>query len=469
VGILVRRAEAFAGRDGGSTLQTYTRSLMRLVAAGVSYRTAPLAVREAAAVSEEQASNLLRYLVGHAGIHGAAVLSTCNRTEFYVVCPDGDATEVAPRLAQYIDPSGERGVGQHLVSRFDSDAVRHMFRVAGGLESMVIGEAQVLGQFKASHRFAREAGTLDARLDFVMRRALSTAKLVRTHTSIGRGAGSLSEVAVDCARSIAGDLHSRGVLLLGAGKMSVLAARRLKELGANIIATSRGESKERLARQVGAETIALSALADAAGRIDVIIASTDSSDTVLDAAAVSAVQQRRGFRPLCIVDLAVPRDVEPSAAQISGVTLIDVDALGRRLDDGIALRREAVPAAEEIIDVELRHTFAVLNQRDTTGPTITALTRRAETLRQREVERTLERVPDADAVIRERVDTLTKSLVRKLLHDPIALLRESTDDPAVALILRQAFGLDDIEVEAPKVDAPKVDAPATEKAACDHP
>ena len=159
---------------------------MRLVAAGLSFRTAPLAVREAAAIPAARAATTLRYLVGHAGLHGAAVLSTCNRTDFYMVCPDNLAAEVTPRLARYLDPGGARDVERHMVTLEDREAALHMFRVASGLESMVIGEAQVLGQFKAAHRVATDAGTVDARLDYVMRRAISTAKRVRTDTALGQ-------------------------------------------------------------------------------------------------------------------------------------------------------------------------------------------------------------------------------------------------------------------------------------------
>src|ERR1039457_4671943 len=293
--------------------------VMRLVAAGLSFRTAPLAVREAAAIPAARAGTTLRYLVGHAGLHGAAVLSTCNRTDFYVVCPDHLSAEVTPRLARYLDPGGAREVERHMVTLEDREAAMHMFRVASGLESMVIGEAQVLGQFKAAHRVATDAGTVDARLDYVMRRAISTAKRGRTNTSLGRGAASLSEIASESARSACGNLDGIGVLLVGAGKMSRLAAQRLREQGARIMTTSRGDSSRRLARAVGAEPVDLAALGDVAEEVDVIIASTDSATTVLDAAAISTLQHRRSQRPLCIVDMAVPRDIHAAAAAVPGV------------------------------------------------------------------------------------------------------------------------------------------------------
>jgi glutamyl-tRNA reductase len=407
----------------------------------MSFRTAPLAVREAAAIPAARAATTLRYLVGHAGLHGAAVLSTCNRTDFYMVCPDNLRAEVTPRLARYLDPGGAREIERHMVTLEDREAALHMFRVASGLESMVIGEAQVLGQFKAAHRVATDAGTVDARLDYVMRRAISTAKRVRTDTLLGRGAASLSEIAVECARESCGDLEGKGVLLVGAGKMSRLAADRLRDEGARIMTTSRGESSRRLARAVGAERVALSALEDLAADVDVIIASTDSATTVLDAATIETLQRHREGRSLCIVDMAVPRDVDAAAAAVPGVALFDIDDLGRRVEARLDERRLTIPAAEQIIDSELEKTVTVIGQRDTAGPTIAALVAWAEELRAREVARTFSAGKALDEETRERVEMLTRSMVRKLLHGPVTRLREA-GDPATALAIREAFRLD---------------------------
>lgn len=420
---------------------------MRIVAAGVSFQSAPLEVLEAASVREDDARGLLRYLVGHAGFSGAAVMSTCNRTEFYLSCDDGAAADVAARLAPHIDPDDSRHVARHLSVRTDSDAVLHIFRVAAGLESMVVGEAQVLGQLRRTHDLARAAGSLDAPLDFLLRRAISVGKLVRTHTAIGRGAGSLSEVAVDCAREVAGRLSERGVLLVGAGTMSSLAARRLREEGAVLFTTSRGSSKDRLAQTSGAAALRLESLVDHAVDFDVIVCSTASSTPVLEPALVAAIQERRRHRPLCIVDIAVPRDVDPECSAIDGVTLIDIGELGRRLDRHLQARDRQVPEAEALIEQELHRTAMVIGERDAAGPTITALTRRAEAIRRREVERTLARATELTPEVRERVDMLTQSLVRKLLHGPIAHLRRTAADPGVALVLRDAFDLDaDLEL-----------------------
>jgi glutamyl-tRNA reductase len=417
---------------------------MELLAAGLTFRTAPIAVRERAVVPESEARHVLRYLVGHSGLEAAAVLSTCNRTEFYMVSPDQQlAAEAVPRLARYLDPSGGGDVAEHLWSLRGVDAVRHMFRVASGLDSMVIGEAQILGQFKSAHRTARSAGTVDAHLDFVMRRAVSVGKRIRTETAIGRRAGSLSEAAVEYARTSLGSLDGVGVLLLGAGKMSAQAARRLAGYGARLYITSRGgESAVELATRLGGVPVELGNIDDDAQDYDVVVCSTSSPVPVLTRGDVERLQSLRGGRPLCIVDIAVPRDVEPAATEVPGVTLIDLDGLGERVGVNLESRRGELPAADRIVEEELERTALVIGQRDAAGPTIAALTRRAEELRRREVERALGR-SELDDALRAQVEVMTRSLVRKLLHGPIAHLKDSADDPALALTLRQVFDLDE--------------------------
>jgi glutamyl-tRNA reductase len=418
--------------------------LMHLVAAGLSFRSAPVSVRERAVVPESEANRLLRYLVGHCGLRGAAVLSTCNRTEFYVSCPTTAlADEVRPRLSLYLDPVGDGAVGDHLFELRDAEAIRHMLRVAGGLESMVVGEAQVLGQFRDAHQVAREAATLDARLDYVMRRAVSAGKRVRTETEVGRRAGTIADAAVEIAREIGGGLRDRRVLVLGAGTMCALAAQRLHQGGARLMIASRGgASAIALAASLEGGAIAIADPVAVAADIDMVICSTNSAAPVLTAADVAAMQERRGHRPLGIVDIAVPRDVEAAAGDVPGVTLIDVDAVGERIADATDRQRAALAEATAIIEAEVAHAITVVGERDTTAPTIGALVRQAEAMRRREVERTLARMPGVDAATAERIQQLSRSLVSKLLHAPISHLREFADDPGVALTLRDAFDLD---------------------------
>lgn len=428
------------------TARTQEGHPMHIVAAGLSFRSAPLTVRERAVVPEGETARLLRYLVGHCGLRGAVVLSTCNRTEFYVSCATTAlADDVRPRLAMYLDPAGGDDIAQHLFDLRDGQAIRHMLRVAAGLESMVIGEPQVLGQFREAHRAARSAATLDARLDYVMRRAVSAGKRVRAETALGQGAGTIADAAVELAREVIGDVAGRRVLVLGAGAMSTVAVRRLHEAGAVLAVASRGtDSAIALVAQYD-RAVAVADPASAAAAVDVILTCTDSAETVLSAADVAAIQQRRGGRPLLIIDIAVPRDVDPAAAGVTGVTLLDVDALdGRAVEPG-GVGHPTVAEATAIIEAEVAHTIAVVSQRDTAGPTIAALVQQAEAIRRREVERTMARMPGVDSATAKRVDTLTRSIVSRILHAPIAHLREFADDPGVALTLRDAFDVDALD------------------------
>ena len=333
---------------------------------------------------------------------------------------------------------------EHVTIFRGEEAVEHLFRVATGLDSMVVGETQVLGQVRAAHRLALETGTLDAQLDFVFRRAIGAAKLARSQTGIGRAAGSISEAAIAVAEKVLGGVEGRTALLIGAGKMSALAARRLQRQGAHLRVSSRGgESAAALATQLGASVVGTDDLAAAMLECDLVVAATTSFEPVLDRALCSAVQVKRSGRPLCLIDLAVPRDVAPDVAGLPGVTLIDIDELGRRLQDGAHDHGRAIAAASLVVAEEVRRTLEVLDRRDASVPTIRALLERAEMIRRREVERTMARLPAADAELTERIDTLSRSLVRKLLHAPITHLRAASDDPGVALRLREAFSLDD--------------------------
>jgi glutamyl-tRNA reductase len=417
---------------------------MRLIAAGISFRTAPLEVRERAALPDPEARRLLRFLIGHAGLSGAAAISTCNRTELYVSVHDGaDMNEVVSRLHRYLDPLEAFPAPGHVVVFPDDQAVVHLFRVAAGLESMVVGETQVLGQVKSAHRMAQELGSLDGQLDFIFRRAIGAAKLVHTKTTLGRSAGSLSEAAISVAAQVLGSLEGRTALLVGAGKMSTLAARRLRREGARLVVSSRGgASAAALAAQLGAAVTAAEDLPAALAGSDLVVTATSSAEPVIDRALCAAVQEQREGRPLCLIDLAVPRDVAPDVAGLPGVTLIDVDELGRRIG-GLGEHGRAIATASALVSEEVERTLAVLSQRDASAPAIRALLERAEAIRRREVERTLAKLPEATPEVAERIDRLSRSLVTKLLHAPVTHLRSAVEDPGAVLRMREAFGLDD--------------------------
>jgi glutamyl-tRNA reductase len=246
------------------------------------------------------------------------------------------------------------------------------------------------------------------------------------------------------AAQVLGGLEGRTALLIGAGKMSALAARRLQRQGVRLRVSSRGgESALALATELGATVVGSDELREAMVGCDLVVTATTSSLVVLDRDFCAAVQDERGGRPLCLIDMAVPRDVAPDVAGLPGVTLIDIDELGRRVGDGVHDHRVAIDAAEALVTEEVERTLEVLSQRDASDPTIRALLARAETIRRGEVERTLARLAAGDAELAERIDKLSRSLVRKLLHAPITHLRAAGEDPGVVLTLREAFGLDE--------------------------
>ncbi|MFN2568226.1 MAG: hypothetical protein ABR564_01305, partial [Candidatus Dormibacteria bacterium] len=240
-----------------------------------------------------------------------------------------------------------------------------------------------------------------------------------------------------------GPLNGRGVLLVGAGKMSTLAARRLRSLDAKLHVTSReGGSAVSLAAGLGGTPVQADLMDEVAAAVDLVICSTGSPSTVLDRADVEAFQRRRDHRPLCIVDIAVPRDVDPGVAAVAGVELVDLDELGAHVAANVDSRRRFLPEALQIIQAELERTVSTLGQRDTAGPTIAALAKQAEAVRRAELARAVERLPNLDEAGRAHLDRLTRSLVSKLLHAPISHLRQNADDIGVVLTIRDAFDLD---------------------------
>jgi glutamyl-tRNA reductase len=407
---------------------------VHLIAAGISFRSAPLAVRERVVVEDDRAATVLRYLVGHAGLSAAAVLSTCNRTEFYLMTPDDDvADEVMPRLAKYLDSEGEN-VGAYLEGHFDDEGLRHIFRVAAGLESMMVGEDQVLGQFKRAHRLALEAGCLDARLDFVMRRALSVGKKVRARGLLGDYNPGLADAATDFVSRKLGDLNGRKVVVVGSGNTAAAVAQALYNRGAGLVISARGPSGVALANRFEAPAIGIDDLGSL-DNIDAIISCTSSSQPVVLRHAVDEIQRHRGGAQLIVIDLAVPRDVEIDVTDVAGVLLVDVDSVGGVRPVG----QRDVRAADAEIESEVAATASVLRERETVGQAIAALGQWAEGIRTGEVARALERMPDLTPEETERLVALSKTLVRRLLHSPISALRESGDDPRLALSLLQAF------------------------------
>ncbi len=394
----------------------------RLVVLGLSHRTAPVGLREKAALDEQRVRALLRTLISAPGIAEAAAVSTCNRTEVYVVCEEAEAGRAAAARAlvecSRISRSELACAGYAL---YDEEAAGHLFRVAGGLDSMVLGESEVQGQVRAAAERAAEEETLGVLLGGLFRQALAAGRRVRRETRIASGATSVSSAAVEIARRALPDLAERRILLIGAGRIAESTGRALSRHGARGIAVAnRTVSAARsLAARLGGRAVDLGTLADELRRADIVVSSTDAPHPIVRRADVERALAARPERPLVLIDLAVPRDVEPGVAGMPGALLYDIDDLEGTMRASLEGRRRELARATAIVAEEVAR-FRVRRNALAVAPTVEALYTRAEEIRRAELARMGRELGPAEL---ERVDALTRSLVTRLLHEPAARLR----------------------------------------------
>jgi len=420
---------------------------------GLSHKSAPIEVRERVALSGDALKAALHELRQMDGVAEAFVVSTCNRVEVYVQA-EGD--EPARRFFT----SRTTEAAEHLYAKEGVQAIRHLFRVAASLDSMVVGEQQILGQVKEAYGLAsavQAAGTYVSRL---CNRAFATAKRVRSETDIGRGATSMSQVAVDLVEKIFGDLKGRAILLAGAGKMGCLSAKALADLGADrILVTNR--SPERglaLAHQVAGTFREWEELPHMLVEADVVIVSTGAPHYVLTKDLVHAAMKARRHRSLCLIDLAVPRNVDPAAGDLGDVFAYDVDDMEKVVHATHEARKGEALRAEAIVEAEV---MAFAKERDTRAalPVLAQLRRRAEAIARAEAERTLSQVGcKLDDKGKKSVEAMAQAIVNKLLHGPTARLKEaaSSGDGDLAGAAAELFGITD---EAPAHEE-RAEAPA---------
>ncbi len=411
------------------------------LATGISHHLAPLPVREQLHLDEGQVVEALRAIVSHAGLSGAVCLSTCNRTEFYLsVADDRTSRRATSRFFHYLSRGPE--FADLIFSHPGELGLRHVFRVASGLDSMILGESQVLAQFKRAHRIARDAGTVDGELDLIMRRAVESAKLVRSTTGISRQAVGFGQVAARLAEDRLGPVAGVGAVILGGGTVGGAAARLLQRQGASpLLVVKRGPRAAALAQAIGGELIDRQGLLDNAGRFQLIICSTTSEERVLLRSEVEAIRGRQApDSNLLILDLAVPRDVEPEAGELKGVELLDIDHLGGVITENMSRREVHRPKAELVVERGVRELVDELRGRGA-GPVIAALVDRAEEVRQGELKRAISKMRPLDDAERVQLERLTQAIAAKLMHQPINFLRQHAEDRDRRRVLEEAFGL----------------------------
>jgi glutamyl-tRNA reductase len=414
-----------------------------IVVVGLNHETAPVAVREALAFPKEGLAEALSRVREEAGLGEAVILSTCNRVEVYGRSPSASVDAVAAFLASYHQRRLE-DVAPHLYRLEGEAAVRHAFRVAASLDSMVMGEPQILGQVKEAYHAAETAGSLGSVLTALRNRSIAAAKRARSETAIGRNAVSVSHVAVELARKIFGDLRDRAVLLVGAGKMSEVAARQMVRDGAraSVLGGRTFEKAEQLAAALGGRAAPFEDLRVELARADIVISGTGAAGVVIRREDVEAAQAARRGRPLFVIDIAVPRDVAEDAGRVSGVFLYDLDDIKTVAEANLRERKKEASAAEAILEHEIRE-FLEWRRSLEVVPLLVELRKRGDEIRRTEIEKARRRLGPLTDEQEKALEAATTAIVNKLLHGPTVQLKQMAGNgqPEHVGFIRKLFGL----------------------------
>ena len=421
---------------------------MQLLTLGLNHRTAPIDVRERVSFSREELRLGLMSLGEYDGLSGLVVLSTCNRTELYASVDDHECG--AQALRQFLNDLAQGGddLDEYLYTYVDDEAIRHLFRVASSLDSLVLGEGQILSQVKEAYAIAREAGATSTVLNLLFHRAIATGKRVRTETRIAYRSVSVSYAAVELAAASLGGPGGCSGLIFGAGKMAELTAEHLRSHGIETIfvANRHIERAERLAERIGGEAIPFDRALDYMTCVDVVVTSTGAPHYVIKAWEARRVMARRQGRKLFLIDIAVPRDVDPEVAGIKGIELYNIDALEAVVDEHLSERQAEAVKAEKIVNEEvasLLERFKYLSFQ----PLMALLSGRCERIRERELKRVSAKLPDLSEEQRRQVEHMSRMIVRKILRTPMMKIRASagTKDEAFYIeAMRALFKLDAI-------------------------
>jgi glutamyl-tRNA reductase len=400
---------------------------MSLVVVGLNHRTVPVELLERMAVPPSALPKALHSLTQREHLAEVVLLSTCNRTEVYA-----RYTTFHPAVQDLLDFLTDQSavaadeITDHLYTYHDDAAVAHLFGVAAGVDSMIVGEAEILGQVREAWLAAEGEGTTGQLLSRVFRQAIEVGKRSRTETAIGRNPASISSAAVTVAGQRLGSFEGRKVLVLGAGDVGEGLAVALAGAGVDevVVANRTPERAAALARRVGGRAIALDGVADELERTDVLLAATAAEAVLLERSDFETVMEQRGGRALLVVDVAVPRDIDPGVAEVFGVTLLDIDDLKAFAEQSLQQRRREIGKVREIITAELDR-FRFEHSAREVAPLVASLRGRAESVRNAELERFAGRLARLDPATREAVEALTKGIVNKLLHDPTVRVKES--------------------------------------------
>ena len=418
---------------------------MRFQLIGVNHKTAPVEVRERLAVPESRLPEACKRLAEHPAIAEGMIVSTCNRVEFIANMKNGTG-DLRQFLSDYfgVDPGQFES---HLYEFREDEAIRHVFRVAASLDSMVVGEPQILGQVKEAYATARAVGAVRAQLDQLLTRAFAVAKRVRTETAVGSSSVSVASVAVELAQKIFGNLQGKSVYLVGAGKMSELAARHLLAHGAEsiFVANRTYDRAIRLAQKFEGQAIEFDRLYETCDRADIVITSTGAPHFIFRREHGEKFLARRRNRPMFFIDIAVPRDVDPELNKVDGIFVYDIDDLQQAVTSHVADRKKEAEKAEAIVNGEVVKFQARLATLDVV-PTIVSLQDHLETIRQAEIDRVRGRLGSLSSDQEVAVEALTRGIINKIMHTPISTLKTAARDPestTVVELVRRLFNLQD--------------------------
>jgi len=417
-----------------------------LLLVGLNHRTAPVDVRERLSMTEAQLPPRLADLKGIGGVDGAALLSTCNRVEAIVSASNEDVIDSIVTWLSERSSAQRAELERHLYVLRYEDVIKHLFRVASGLDSMVVGEPQIGGQVRAAFMAAQKCGSLDTLLERLFEETMRVAKRVRTDTGIGEHAVSVPYAAVELARKIFGDLRGLQALLLGAGEVGELTAEHLNGFGLKqiFVANRSHERAQQLASRFNGQAVYFEGIDPYLATCDIVIASTAAPHYVIEPAHVERALGARKMRTLFLIDLSVPRNIHPDVAKVDGAYLYNIDDLQQVADSNRAQRRDKAEQAEGIVAREVENFRKRLVAQDAV-PTIVELHERLESIRTAELEKCLRKLGPISADQRESIEMLTTQMVNKILHYPILKLKDSAAEPhereSLRETIRKIFGL----------------------------